>query len=44
MLMPTVNYLRVVGWEHVAANRAMKNEGLEKATEAAIEAHEGLPR
>ena len=27
MLMPTVNYLLVVGCDHVAAKRAVRNEG-----------------
>ena len=29
--MPTVNYLQVVGWGHVAAKRAEKNEGYMKS-------------
>ena len=28
--MPTVNYLWVVGWEHVATQRAVRNEVYKK--------------
>ena len=41
LIMPTVNYLRVVGCEHVAAKREMKAIG--KVTEVARSAYEGLP-
>ena len=30
MLMPAVNYLRVVGYEHDAAKTVERNEGLSK--------------
>ena len=41
--MPPVNYLRVVGCEHVAAKRAERNEAIGKTAETAREAYEGLP-
>ena len=41
--MPTVNYLQVIGWEHVAAKRAERNEGyIGKTTKASREAYEDL--
>ena len=50
--MLPVNYLRVVGREHVAAKRAERNEGslfhaageIRKTTEAARKAYEGLSK
>ena len=40
--MPTVNFLRVVGREYVAAKIAVRMKAIEKATEAAREAYESL--
>ena len=43
MLMPAVNYLRVVGCEYNAATRTERNKAVRKITEAARKANESPP-
>ena len=43
MLIPTVNYLRVVGCEHDVAKRTESNEGHRKGHLSRKNAYEGLP-
>ena len=43
MLMPTVNYLLVVAWEHIQQREQREMTAIGKTIEAAREEYEGLP-